>query len=124
MSLFTLKSTGLSVIFFCVVLALRAQEVAKTLSFEECIQIALTNSTVAVKGINAVEISGAQVLAAHGQFLPDAVVSGVYSYTGGTNLLTFTTPTLVNSHRSNISYQIVSSIHIYNSYSNRASLRD
>lgn len=101
----------------------RGQEPAKTLTMEECIQLALTNSTTVVKGVNAVELSGAQVLAAHGQFLPDAVVGGALSYTGGTNLLTVTLPTLVNSQRTNITYQITSSINIYNGYSNRAALK-
>ena len=96
---------------------------AKVLTFDESIQIALTNSTNVLKGMNAVELTGAQVLAAHGQFLPDAIASGAYSYTGGNNLLTITAPTLVNSQRTNINYQITSSINIYNGYGNRSSLK-
>lgn len=112
--------------FLCILgihFKLQAQEPAKSLTLEECIQAALTNSTAIVKGMNAVELSGAQVLAAHGQFLPDAVVGGAFTYTGGTNLLTVTLPTLVNSQRTNVNYQIVSSINIYNGYANRASLK-
>ncbi|CAN5525065.1 TolC family protein [soil metagenome] len=96
---------------------------ARTLSFDESIQLALTNSTAVLKGINSVELTGAQILAAHGQFLPDAIVGGALSYTAGTNLLTVTVPTLVNSQRSNINYQIISSINIYNGYANRATLK-
>ena len=88
---------SLLVIFLSPSARLRGQDVPRTLSFDECIQTALTNSTAVVKGANAVELSGAQVLAAHGQFLPDAVVGGAFTYTGGTNLLTVTLPTLVNS---------------------------
>lgn len=110
-------------ILFVGMRALSAQEIPKNLSLEECVQIALTNSTAIVKGMNSVELSGAQVLAAHGQFLPDAVVGGAFTYTGGTNLLTVTLPTLVNSQRTNINYQIVSSINLYNGYSNKASLK-
>ena len=114
---------SLLVIFLSPSARLRGQDVPRTLSFDECIQTALTNSTAVVKGANAVELSGAQVLAAHGQFLPDAVVGGAFTYTGGTNLLTVTLPTLVNSQRTNITYQVVSSINLYNGYSNRASLK-
>ena len=118
------RSTGkVLLILFFVWGSLNAQESPKLLSLEECIQTALTNSTTVVKGLNAVELSGAQVLAAHGQFLPDAMVGGAVTYTGGTNLLTVTLPTLVNSQRGNITYQVVSSINLYNGYSNKASLK-
>jgi outer membrane protein len=99
-----------------------AQEPVKTMNLEQSIQTAVTNSTAVLKGANAVELSGAQVLAAHGQFLPDAVLGGAYTYTGGTNLLTVTIPTLVNSQRTNVFYQVVSSINIYNGYGNRSAL--
>jgi outer membrane protein len=101
----------------------QSQDSLRTLTFDESIQIALANSTTVLKGMNALELTGAQVLAAHGQFLPDAIVNGGYTYTGGTNLLTVTIPTLVNSQRTNINYQIVSSVNIYNGYSNRSALK-
>ncbi|NOT74044.1 MAG: TolC family protein [Cyclobacteriaceae bacterium] len=110
-------------VFLLVSIHATAQDSLRTLTFEESIQIALTNSTAVLKGMNAVEQTGAQVLAAHGQFLPDAVLGGTYSYTGGNNLLTVTAPTLVNSQRTNINYQIVSSINIYNGYANRSALK-
>ena len=99
------------------------QEAAKTLTLDECVQVAVTNSTAVLKGTNAVELSGAQVLAAHGQFLPDAVLSGSYTYNNGNNLLGFTTLQLVNLQRSNVLYQVVSSINIYNGYANRSALQ-
>ena len=104
-------------------LVLQAQDSLKTLSLEESIQIALTKSTAIIKGQNALDITGAQVLGAYGQFLPDVTFNGAFSYTGGDNLLVVTTPTLVSSQRSNINYQLVSSINIYNGFANRASLK-
>src|SRR6478735_5613526 len=102
---------------------LQAQDSLKTLSLEESIQIALTKSTTIIKGQNALDITGAQVLGAYGQFLPDVIFNGAFAYTGGDNLLIVTAPTLVSSQRSNITYQLVSSINIYNGFANRASLR-
>ncbi len=99
-----------------------AQESPKKMTLEQAVQLAVTNSTTILKGTNAVDLNGAQVLAAHGQFLPDAVLGAAATYTGGTNLLTVTVPTLVNSQRTNVFYQIVSSINIYNGYANRAAL--
>jgi outer membrane protein len=117
-----LKKLFLFVLVFSAML-LEAQDSLKVLSLEESIETALANSTTVIKGKNAIDISGAQVLAAYGQFLPDAVFNSAYSYTGGDNLLTVTAPTFVSSQRTNISYQIVSSINIYNGFANKASLK-
>ena len=87
----------LMIFFSCRLLNVSGQDTTRTarhLTFDESIQIALTNSTTILKGMNTVELTGAQVLAAHGQFLPDAIAGTTYSYTGGTNLLTVTVPTL------------------------------
>ncbi len=123
MNLFTSIRTSIFCSLLLFSLITQAQDSVRTLSFDESIQIALSNSTNVLKGMNAVDLTGAQLLAAHGQFLPDAIVNGAYTYTGGNNLLTVTAPTLVNSQRSNINYQIVSSINIYNGYSNRSALK-
>ncbi|CAN5464745.1 TolC family protein [soil metagenome] len=93
------------------------------LTFDESIQIALTNSTTVLKGMNTVELTGAQVLAAHGQFLPDAVAGGSYSYTAGNNFFTAAAPTLVNAQRTNLNYQVTTNINLYNGYANRSSLK-
>src|ERR1700755_3366676 len=108
-------------VFFAI--SLSAQDSLKTLTLEESIQTALNNSTTIIKGKNALDITGAQVLGAYGQFLPDVIFNGAYSYTGGDNLLTVTAPTFVTSQRTNITYQIVSSINIYNGFANKASLK-
>lgn len=103
--------------------SLYAQDSLKVLSLEESIQTALTNSTTIIKGKNALEVTGAQVMGAYGQFLPDVILGGGYSYTGGDNLLTVTAPTFVSSQRTNINYQLVSSINIFNGLANKASLK-
>jgi outer membrane protein len=110
-------------LFLFLVIKLPAQDSLKVLSLQESIDIALNNATAIIKGKNAVDISGAQVMSAYGQFLPDVNFNGAYTYTDGDNLLTVTAPTLVSSQRTNIAYQLVSSINIYNGFANRASLK-
>lgn len=100
-----------------------AQDAVKTLSLEDCIQRALTNSTAVLKGNNAVQSSGAQVLASYGQFLPDVSVGGTYAYNTGKNLLTVTAPTLVESRRSNMTYQVVTSLNLFNGFYDQSSLK-
>jgi len=117
-----LKGVGTLVMIFSSMI-LEAQDSLKSLSLDESIQIALTKSTAIIKGQNALDITGAQVLGAYGQFLPDVILNGAFSYTAGDNLLIVTVPTLVSSQRSNITYQLVSSINIYNGFANRASLK-
>lgn len=117
-----LKGAGLLVVMMVTINKSKSQEVKK-ITLEEAIQTALTNSTAIIKGKNAIEVTGAQVIGAYGQFLPDVNVAGAYSYTGGDNLLTVTNPTLVSSQRSNITYQVVSSINIYNGMANRSALK-
>ncbi len=122
---FLLSKSVRAFVFFLLLFSsviLNAQEV-KNITLEESIQVALTNSTAIIKGKNAIEINGAQVLGAYGQFLPDVNFGGAYSYTGGDNLLTVTAPTFVSSQRTNITYQVVSSINIYNGMANRSALK-
>jgi outer membrane protein len=110
-------------VYFLVILvwidffSVSAQDAPKTLSLEESIQIGLNNSTASLKGKNQIDITGAQVLAAYGQlFLPDLNVGSSYIYTAGSTLTSVTSPFLVDSRRSNVTYQVVSTLNIFNGY--------
>ena len=100
-----------------------AQEVKTNYTLEESIRIANTRATEVLKAENSVAISGAQILAAYGQFLPDFSVGGAYTYTGGTTLTSVTAPILVDSRRSNINYQVQTSLNLFNGYSDQATLK-
>ena len=92
-------------------------------TLEESIALANTHATEILKGENSVAISGAQVLAAYGQFLPDFSIGTAYAYTTGTTLTSVTAPILVDSRRSNINYQVQTTLNIFNGFSDQASLR-
>jgi outer membrane protein len=109
--------------FVLISLHLNAQDSLKTLSLEQCVNTGITNSTNAIKGQNAIDLTGTQILSAYGQFLPDVQALAGYTYTGGTNLLTVTLPTLVNSQRSNLNYQVVSTINIFTGFANQSALK-
>jgi outer membrane protein len=97
--------------------ATRAQVSLKQLSLEESIQTGLANATAALKGQNAIDITGAQILGSYGQFLPDLSVGAGYAFTSGNTLTSVTSPILVSSQRSNVNYQILSTLNIFNGYS-------
>src|ERR1700748_1176547 len=62
-----------------------AQVNVRMLSLQDCIGMALTNSTAVLKGNNDVAIAGTQVLAAYGQYLPNVVAAGGDNYDLGNN---------------------------------------
>ncbi len=101
---------------------LNAQSPADTLGLEQTIRVGLTNATEVLKDRNIVEQAGAQLLYAYGQFLPNLIFEGNYSYAVGNSLLT-TEPVIATSNRSIYNYQLTSNINIYSGQYNRANLK-
>ena len=95
----------------------------KVLSLQDCIDIGLARSTEVLKGRNNVEIAGALVLNAYGQFLPDLNARAGYNYSTGKSLATATGPYLVNSNQSDFNYQLTSTLNIFTGHYNQASLK-
>jgi outer membrane protein len=110
------------IIFFFPVYRASSQSPVRVLSLQECIQIGLTSATEILKGQNTVEQSGAQLLFAYGQFLPNLGFAGGYSYSGGNTILS-NSPAMANFDRSIYNYQLTSSINIYSGQYNRANLK-
>lgn len=110
-------------LFFFSVQFAYAQDSTKTLNLAECLSIAQNNATAILKGQNAVTSAGAQALEAYGQFLPNLSTAASYQYLGGTEYLASVQPTLVQSQRSMLNYQIQSSLNIFNGFSNYATLK-
>ena len=95
----------------------------QVLSLQDCIGIGLTRSTEVLKGKNNVEMAGALVLNAYGQFLPDLNAGAGYNYLAGRQLALSTTPVLVNADRSAYNYQLTSTLNIFTGHYNYASLK-
>ena len=59
--------------------AVAQQQALRTLSLQDCLNIALERSTAVLKGNNNVAFAGAQVLAAYGQYLPNLSAGAGYN---------------------------------------------
>src|ERR1700722_5883382 len=87
---------------------LHAQDSVKVLLLDDCVKLGLSQSTQILRSEDSLEITGAELIGAYGQFLPDLNFSSNYSYLSGTNLLTTGAPTLINSRVSQMNYQLTS----------------
>jgi outer membrane protein len=102
---------------------LSAQDTTTVLTLDDCIKIGLEKSTEILKSQNAVKLSGVQLMAAYGQFLPDLGFGATYTFNGGKNLYTNTVPTLVDSRQNILNYQLISSINIFNGFNDYSALK-
>ena len=105
------------------VVRLSAQAAPTLLTMDDCIKIGLEKSTEILKGNNAIKLSGVQLMAAYGQFLPDLGFGANYTFNGGKVLYTTSVPTLVDSRQNILSYQLMSSINLFNGFNDYAALK-
>src|ERR1700748_1689417 len=95
----------------------------RTLTLQDCIGIALQNSTTVLKGNNDIALAGTQVLAAYGQYLPNLQAAGGVNYNVGNNYYGSTGVALADQARSAYNYQLTSSVNIFTGYFNYSSLK-
>jgi len=100
-----------------------AQDSVKVLQLDDCIKIGLNQSAQILLSENSVQITGASLIGAYGQFLPDLNFNSNYGYLGGNNLLTTTEPTLVHSRETQLNYQLSSTVNIFNGFSDYSALK-
>jgi outer membrane protein len=62
-------------------------------------------------------------MAAYGQFLPDLGFGANYTFQGGKILYTTTVPTLVDSRNNILTYQLMSSINLFNGFNDYSALK-
>jgi outer membrane protein len=98
-------------------------DTATLLTLNDCIKTGLKKSTDILKSNNSVKLSGIQLMAAYGQFLPDLSFGAAYTFNGGKNLYTNTVPTLVDSRQNILTYQLISSINLFNGFYDYAALK-
>jgi outer membrane protein len=111
-------------LFFCLLNAgVNAQDSIQSLNLNDCIRIGLNQSAQILRSEDSLQMTGATLLGAYGQFLPDLNFNSNYGYLSGNNLLTATAPTLVNSRLSQMNYQLSSSINIFNGFSDYSELK-
>jgi outer membrane protein len=93
------------------------------LTMQDCIRLGLQSATDVLKSQNAVKITGVQLFAAYGQFLPDLTFGAAYTYNGGNTLYTTTIPTLVNSRQNILEYQLLSTVNLFNGFNDYSALK-
>jgi len=98
-------------------------ESLQTLTLDDCIQLAIANATTVLKADNAVKSSGAQVMQTYAQFLPNLQATANYDYADGRTYTVYPTPTKIYSRTYGPSYQLSSSINIFNGFSDYANLK-
>jgi outer membrane protein len=102
---------------------LAAQDSVQVLNLDDCIRIGIESSTHALLSKDSVRITGAQLLGAYGQFLPNLNFNGLYNYNTGKNLLTITQPELVQSKSNLLNYELSSTVNIFNGLYDYSTLR-
>ncbi len=93
------------------------------LTLKSSIDQAIHNSTLTLKAGNDFEYTGDQLLQAYAQFLPNLGVSGTYGYQAGNIYFTSATPTDVVTRNSGATYQVSSTLNLFNGLSDFSSLK-
>jgi outer membrane protein len=99
------------------------QDTTELLTLDDCIKIALEKSSRVLMVKDSVRLSGIELLAAYGQFLPNLSFNATDDYTSGKQLLTIEQPTIVDARVNNLSYQLNSSFNIFNGLYDYATLK-
>lgn len=92
------------------------------LNLEKCLKIGIQNSLDLIRQKNSIEISGFDVLRSYGNYLPNLALQFNNNYSVGTNYLTTTTPTYVNTSGIFSSFSLSSTFNIFNGFSDRSIL--
>ncbi|MCS6988593.1 MAG: TolC family protein [Chloroherpetonaceae bacterium] len=124
---------GLCAVFACATPASAqvSKPSADTLTLEKCIALAIENSFAVLRAQNALELTGMSLIQAYGQFLPDLRASASFtpitvsnSLQGQLNPLDSTLFfNLRGSEGKSASYNISSSLNLFNGFSDYSSLR-
>ena len=88
----------------------------KDLDLSACIRAAIESATQILMAQNNIELSGAQLLQAYGQFLPNLSATASYNYQGGTVFFATAAPTLIETRSAGITYLISSTLNLFNGF--------
>ena len=92
------------------------------LTLEDSVAEAVRGATIVQKARNEMGATGSQLIQGYAQFLPNLQTSAGYDFSQGKQLLTSATPTLVDARSHGASYQISSTLNIFNGLSDAAAL--
>ena len=112
-----------AIILLFITSSISAQQATTILTLDDCIKTGLEKSTEILKSNNAQKLTGVQLMAAYGQFLPDLGFGANYTFNGGKTLYTTSFPTLVDSRQNVLTYQLMSSINLFNGFNDYSALK-
>ena len=98
-------------------------KVKDELTLDGCIALALTHAAEIKKRENQTTITGAQLLQAYGQFLPNLNAQGNYSFMKGNSYFTMATPTFVSAKNLGVGYTILSTLNLFNGLADVSGLK-
>jgi outer membrane protein len=87
------------------------------LTLPQCIQTAISQATTVLKAKNAFDFSGTQLAQTYMQFLPNLEANANYTYQIGRAYYTSVDPTFVNTKNHGGTYQLSSTLNLFNGFS-------
>ena len=114
---------GIIVWFSCGIYAYGQDTVAKSLTLEESVKTGVTNATTVLLNKNQVTLGAEQVMQSYAQFLPDLNAGASFGYTSGKSLLIQSAPVLVANKNYGLTYQIVSTLNLFNGLYDRSNMK-
>jgi outer membrane protein len=94
-----------------------------TLTLEESISLAVRTATSVERAKGDLDISGEQLLQSYAQFLPNLVAIGTLNRTVGQSYYTQATPAIVQTDSRGPTYQVSSTLNLFNGLNDLASLK-
>lgn len=102
-------------------LEVRAQELK--LNLEDCISLAINNSTAVANAKLDSDVTAAQLLQSYGQFLPNLTASSTVNSQVGNTYITGTTPINVQTNDYGGVVQLTSSVNLFNGFADSLGLK-
>lgn len=99
------------------------QKEIATLTLEKSVAEAIRNASVVQKAKGDSEITGAQLVQSYAEFLPNLATTAAYNRSEGRTYLTTTTPVTVDTVNHGASYQVTSTLNIFNGFADEAGLK-
>lgn len=94
----------------------------RALTLSDCIRLAIEQSTTVLKSKYSSDYSAEELLQSYGRFLPTVDLAGTLGYQTGKTLLTFSNPALVDQRSLSTTYQLTSTLNIFNGLADQNAL--
>jgi outer membrane protein len=104
-------------------LATSSANTAEMLTLEKCVELATTTTTTVLQAQNLDTAAGAELIKGYAQFLPNLQAFATFGYEGGHKFFATTTPTVLTTSTYGLSYQISTTLNLFNGLADFAALQ-